>query len=130
VTGGTRKSAISFGLARKKQIARTVRDRLLDDVEIPAAHAACIFHARARRTLRRALNKDRGAPIVSKQRCAAAAAGKHQRQCGRMSRVTEHMAPPRPKLVPRPGTLELCHIRAWLLMQFIPSPPVKSLRIK
>ena len=23
------------------------------------------------------------------------------------------VAPPRPKLIPRPGTVELCHIRAW-----------------
>jgi len=23
------------------------------------------------------------------------------------------VAPPRPNVVPRPGTVELCHIRAW-----------------
>ena len=40
------------------------------------------------------------------------------------------VAPPRPNEVPRPGTVELCHIRAWLLMQTIPRPPVKSFLIR
>src|SRR5438094_789219 len=36
------------------------------------------------------------------------------------------VAPPRPKEVPRPGTVLLCHIRAWLDTQTMPRPPVKS----
>src|SRR6267142_1725044 len=36
------------------------------------------------------------------------------------------VAPPRPKEVPRPGTVLLCHIRAWLDMHTIPRPRVKS----
>ena len=36
------------------------------------------------------------------------------------------VAPPRPNEVPRPGTVELCHIRAWLLIATMPSPPLKS----
>jgi hypothetical protein len=36
------------------------------------------------------------------------------------------VAPPRPNVVPRPGTVELCQIRAWLLMQTIPSPAANS----
>jgi hypothetical protein len=40
------------------------------------------------------------------------------------------VAPPLPNDVPRPGTVEECHIRAWLLMQTMPRPTVKSLRIK
>jgi len=32
----------------------------------------------------------------------------------------------RPKEVPRPGTVLLCHIRAWLDTQTMPRPPVKS----
>ncbi len=40
------------------------------------------------------------------------------------------VAPPRPNEVPRPGTVELCHILAWLLMQFIPSPAANSFLIR
>jgi hypothetical protein len=40
------------------------------------------------------------------------------------------VAPPRPNDVPRPGTVELCQIRAWLLMATIPSPPVNSFLIR
>jgi hypothetical protein len=29
--------------------------------------------------------------------------------------------PPRPKLVPRPGTVEECHIRAWFSIWIAPS---------
>jgi hypothetical protein len=36
------------------------------------------------------------------------------------------VAPPRPKEVPRPGTVLLCHILAWLDTQTMPRPPVKS----
>jgi hypothetical protein len=36
------------------------------------------------------------------------------------------VAPPRPKEVPRPGTVLLCHIRAWLDTQTMPRPPVNS----
>ena len=36
------------------------------------------------------------------------------------------VAPPRPNEVPRPGTVELCHIRAWLLTQLMPKPAVNS----
>jgi hypothetical protein len=36
------------------------------------------------------------------------------------------VAPPRPYVVPRPGTVELCQMRAWLLMQTIPRPAVNS----
>ena len=36
------------------------------------------------------------------------------------------VAPPRPNEVPRPGTVEECQMRAWLLTQTIPMPPVKS----
>jgi hypothetical protein len=35
------------------------------------------------------------------------------------------VAPPRPKLVPRPGTVEECHIRAWFSTWIAPSA-VKS----
>ena len=31
------------------------------------------------------------------------------------------VAPPRPKLVPRPGTVEECHIRAWFSIWIVPS---------
>ncbi len=34
--------------------------------------------------------------------------------------------PPRPRLVPRPGTVELCHIRAWLETRVMPRPAVNS----
>jgi hypothetical protein len=40
------------------------------------------------------------------------------------------VAPPRPKEVPRPGTVLLCHIRAWLDMQTIPRPRVNSFRMR
>ena len=32
------------------------------------------------------------------------------------------VAAPRPSRVPRPGTLELCHIRAWFSMATTPEP--------
>ena len=31
------------------------------------------------------------------------------------------VAPPRPNEVPRPGTVELCHIRAWFSIWIAPS---------
>ena len=34
------------------------------------------------------------------------------------------VAAPRPSLVPRPGTLELCHIRAWFSMATMPRPRI------
>jgi hypothetical protein len=40
------------------------------------------------------------------------------------------VAPPRPNEVPRPGTVLLCHILAWLDTQTIPRPPVKSFLIR
>ena len=40
------------------------------------------------------------------------------------------VAPPRPNDVPRPGTVELCHILAWLVTFTMPRPPVKSFLIK
>ena len=40
------------------------------------------------------------------------------------------VAPPRPNEVPRPGTVELCHMRAWLLTATIPRPAVKSFLIR
>jgi hypothetical protein len=40
------------------------------------------------------------------------------------------VAPPRPNVVPRPGTVELCHMRAWLLIATMPSPPVNSFLIR
>ena len=40
------------------------------------------------------------------------------------------VAPPRPNVVPRPGTVELCHMRAWLLRHTIPSPAVNSFLIR
>ena len=40
------------------------------------------------------------------------------------------VAPPRPKEVPRPGTVLLCHIRAWLDMHTIPRPRVNSFRMR
>ena len=40
------------------------------------------------------------------------------------------VAPPRPNEVPKLGTVELCHIRAWLLMHTIPRPPVNSFLIR
>jgi hypothetical protein len=36
------------------------------------------------------------------------------------------VAPPRPKLIPRPGTVEECHMRAWFSTWTMPRPPVKS----
>ena len=36
------------------------------------------------------------------------------------------VAPPLPKEVPRPGTVEECHIRAWLDTQTMPSPAVNN----
>ena len=40
------------------------------------------------------------------------------------------VAPPRPKEVPRPGTVLLCHMRAWLDMHTIPRPRVNSFRMR
>ena len=40
------------------------------------------------------------------------------------------VAPPRPNDVPRPGTVELCHMRAWLLTQTMPSPTENSFLIR
>ena len=37
------------------------------------------------------------------------------------------VAPPRPNEVPRPGTVELCHIRAWLLTATMPRPAAEQL---
>jgi hypothetical protein len=37
------------------------------------------------------------------------------RSCGNV------VAPPRPKLVPRPGTVEECQIRAWFSIWIAPS---------
>jgi hypothetical protein len=37
------------------------------------------------------------------------------RSCGNV------VAPPRPKLAPRPGTVEECHIRAWFSIWIAPS---------
>jgi hypothetical protein len=31
------------------------------------------------------------------------------------------VAPPRPNEVPRPGTVELCHMRAWFSMETAPA---------
>jgi hypothetical protein len=31
------------------------------------------------------------------------------------------VAPPRPNEVPRPGTVELCHMRAWFSMESAPA---------
>jgi hypothetical protein len=36
------------------------------------------------------------------------------------------VAAPRPKLEPKLGTLELCHIRAWFSIQTMPRPPLHS----
>ncbi len=33
------------------------------------------------------------------------------------------VAPPRPSRAPRPGTVELCQMRAWFSIQTIPRPP-------
>ena len=40
------------------------------------------------------------------------------------------VAPPRPNEVPRPGTVLLCHMRAWLETATMPSPPVNSFLIR
>ena len=40
------------------------------------------------------------------------------------------VAPPRPRRVPRPGTVELCQTRAWFSIQTMPSPPPKSFLIR
>ncbi len=40
------------------------------------------------------------------------------------------VAAPRPKAVPKLGTEEECHIRAWFSIVTIPSPPVKSFLIR
>ena len=34
------------------------------------------------------------------------------------------VAPPRPYEVPRPGTVELCHIRAWFSRKTTPNPRI------
>ncbi len=34
------------------------------------------------------------------------------------------VAPPRPNEVPRPGTVALCHIRAWFSMKTTPRPRI------
>jgi len=34
--------------------------------------------------------------------------------------IAKVVAPPRPYEVPRPGTVELCHIRAWFSMATTP----------
>lgn len=34
------------------------------------------------------------------------------------------VAAPRPNETPRPGTLELCHIRAWFSIATIPRPRI------
>jgi hypothetical protein len=39
------------------------------------------------------------------------------------------VAPPRPNDVPRPGTVELCHMRAWFSTETTPSA-VKSFLIR
>jgi hypothetical protein len=31
------------------------------------------------------------------------------------------VAPPRPNEVPRPGTVELCHMRAWFSIEIAPA---------
>ncbi len=38
------------------------------------------------------------------------------------------VAPPRPNEVPRPGTVELCHIRAWFSTWTMPSAVYSFLR--
>ena len=40
------------------------------------------------------------------------------------------VAPPRPNDVPRPGTVEECHIRAWFSTETMPSPAVNSFLIR
>jgi hypothetical protein len=40
------------------------------------------------------------------------------------------VAAPRPKLVPRLGTEELCQTRAWFSMKTMPSPPLYSFLIR
>src|SRR5581483_8611283 len=40
------------------------------------------------------------------------------------------VAPPRPNEAPRPGTVLLCHIRAWLDTHTIPRPRVNSFRMR
>jgi hypothetical protein len=39
------------------------------------------------------------------------------------------VAPPRPSEVPRPGTVELCHIRAWFSIEIAPAA-VKNFLIR
>ena len=46
------------------------------------------------------------------------------------SEVSAVVAPPRPTVVPRPGTVELCQIRAWLLTQTKPRPPLNNFLIR
>lgn len=38
----------------------------------------------------------------------------------------EVVAPPRPSLAPRPGTVLLCQMRAWFSMGTMPRPAVNS----
>jgi hypothetical protein len=40
------------------------------------------------------------------------------------------VAAPRPKVAPRLGTDELCHMRAWFSMKTMPSPPPHSFLIR
>ena len=46
------------------------------------------------------------------------------RSCGAV------VAPPRPKEVPRPGTVLECHIRAWFETLTMPRPAVNSFLIR
>jgi hypothetical protein len=45
------------------------------------------------------------------------------------SACVESVAPPRPNDVPRPGTVELCHMRAWFSICTAPMA-VKSFLIR
>jgi len=40
------------------------------------------------------------------------------------------VAPPRPNDVPKLGTVELCHMRAWLEMHTTPNPALNSFFIR
>jgi hypothetical protein len=69
--------------------------------------------------------------LPSGRRAGRAAVTNLQLKCSPICQICcAVVAPPRPKEVPRPGTVLLCHIRAWLDTQTMPRPPVKSFLIR
>ena len=81
----------------------------------------------------------RGSTWINFAPCSTFAVIGHRKATGWFSAMLEPMtttqsesamlrgyivAAPRPSRVPRPGTLELCHIRAWFSIATMPSPRI------